>query len=246
MMKLKSSSYILIGILVLGIVTAFIGPLVCQSKVESFENAAKNSKVTADSNKTCFKGPPNDVFGNCKPLCKSQPLGDSDGMIKQLSDIMKCPEKEYSNTHMLCPNNDECTNGPWYKTTIPKSERSSPTPSDSGTEPSTSDPGPIVVQGRDYENSWSGDSTYPSSSQFNGGVHHHYHYNGGEHRRWQQEVAPSSPHLPTSVHGQQSLASQMSSVTRDGETQCSQSVTGAFSDCGPVAANMPCYKIFSN
>ena len=193
----------------------------------------------------CFDGPPSDVFGNCKPLCNAQSLVDSDGMVKQLSDIMGCPEKDRSNTHMLCPSYDECTSGPWYKTLIPKSDRSLPTPADSGTKPSTPDPGSINIPGRDQDDSWTGDSTYPSRPYFHGGTHHH-HYDGGEHRKWQREVAPASPHLPTSVHGQQSLTSQMSSIYPDTGTQCSQSVTGTFSDCGPAAANIPCYELFNN
>jgi len=305
----KLSSNILIVILVLGVVAALLGPMVCQSVVEGFDQNQVVDRVSVaeargavedptqhladtskagkgydpelaqrelarargvlprdDSNVTtdplaldegrrsarepperCFDGPPSDVFGNCKPLCKAQSLVDSDGMVRQLSDIMECPEKDRSNTHMLCPSYDECTAGPWYKTLIPKSDRSSPTPADSGTKPSGPGQGPIDIPGRGHDDSWSGDSTYPSRSHFHGGTHHHhYHYDGGEHRRWQREVAPASPHLPTSVHGQQSLASQMSSVSPDGGSRCSQSVTGAFSDCGPAAANIPCYELFNN
>lgn len=297
MKKAKLSCNVFVVILVLGVVAALLGPVVCQSVMEGFDQneavdrvsiaegrgVVKNSPTVQvskgrelakiqgasprdDSNVTtdplaldegdtlsrrrpqrCFDGPPDDVFGNCKPLCNAQSLVDSDGMVRQLSDIMECPEKDRSDTHMLCPSYDECTSGPWYKTLIPKSDRSSSTPADSGTKPSTPDPGPIDVPGRSHEDSWSGDSTYPSNAHFHGGTHHHhYHYDGGEHRRWRREVSPASPHLPTSVHGQQSLASQMSNISPDEKTQCSSSVTGAFSDCGPAAANIPCYELFNN
>lgn len=192
----------------------------------------------------CFDGPPNDVFGNCKPLCKAQSFKNKNGIVKQLSDIIECSEKDHSNTHMLCPSYDECTTGPWYKTLIPKSDRSSPIPADSGTKSSSSDSVPIDIPGIGNDDSWSGDSTYPSRHQFHGGTHHHhhhYHYDGGEKRRWQQDVIPASPHLSTSLH-----ANQMSSNSSDEETHCSQSVTGAFSDCGPSAANIPCYDLFNN
>lgn len=266
MKKPKLSGNILIVILVLGVVAVFLGPVICQGVLEGFDqdkvvdrvSVNETSNVTTDplaldegdipsSRKRCLDGPPSDVFGNCKPLCKAQSLVNSDGIVSQLSDIIVCPEKDRSNTHMLCPSYDECTSGPWYKTLIPKSDRSSPTPADSGTKPSGPDPGLIDIPGKDHDDSWSGDSTYPSRSNFHGGTHHHhYHYDGGEHRKWQREVAPASPHLPTSVHGHQSLASQMSSISPDRETQCSQSVTGAFSDCGPAAANIPCYDLFNN
>lgn len=289
MKKPKLSSNIIIVILVLGVVAAFLGPIICQGVLEGFDHDKVADRVSVkeaskgydpelvqrelarargvlprdDSNVTtdplalddggspssrkqperCFDGPPSDVFGNCKPLCKAQSLVDSDGGIKQLSDIMGCPEKDRSNTHMLCPSYDECTNGPWYKTLIPMSDRSSPTPADSGTKPSGPDPGSINIPGKDYDDSWSGDSTYPSRPKFHGGTHHHYHYDGGEHRRWQWEV---TPHVPTSAHRQQVLAGQMSSISPGEGTQCSQSITGDFSDCGPSAANIPCYDLFNN
>ena len=205
MKKSKLSSNILIVILILGVVGAFLGPVICQVVLEGFDQdkvvdrvsvketskgydptlvqkelartrgvlPRDDSNVTTDplaldegnspsSRKRCFDGPPSDVFGNCKPLCKSQSLVESDGMISQLSNIMECPERDRSNTHMLCPSYDDCTSGPWYKTLIPKSDRSSSTPADSGTKPSGPDPGTIDIPGRGHDDSWSGDSTYPS------------------------------------------------------------------------------------
>ena len=103
------------------------------------------------------------------------------------------------------------------------------------------------VPGSGSGGGWDGDRDYPSSSvtKFQGGEHHHY-YKGSDMRRWRNEVKPASPHLPTSPNAQQNLVSQMSPLDSTTSSSCQQSVTGAFSDCGPAAANLPCYALFNN
>jgi hypothetical protein len=256
---------IIAWIVILGVVYNIIYPIVYSNVIEGYDQVetvdrtsilssrglVRDQSSNRDKNEPqghCDGGPPSDVFGNCKPLCRGQPLIETDGVVRELSSIMKCPENGQSNTHMLCPSNDTCTDGPWYKTEIPKDDRPSQTRAQphGGVSPEPSGPasGDIDVPGQSDDNSWEGDQSYPGRAQFHGGTHHHHHhYEGGEHRRWQTEVVPASPHLPTSAHGHKTLANQMSIV--DGN-QCSSSVTGAFSDCGPVAANIPCYELFNN
>ena len=91
-------------------------------------------------------------------------------------------------------------------------------------------------------------SELDNTSQFFGGKHeHHYHFNndldGKVNRKWQNEVQPSSTPLIRRPNGQNVLANQMSAY---GNNQCTSSITGAFQNCGPSAANIPCYELFNN
>ena len=196
---------------------------------------------------SCRAGPPASVSGNCRPLCKGQTLQWKDGIASSES-LVNCKEADRSDEFMLCRSHDDCDDGPWYKTTISPSDKSAQSRREPqggvSPEPSTIPPGDIDVPGRSARDSWKGDQTYPSDSTFHGGTHHHY-YDGSENRKWRQEVIPASPHLSTSQHGRGTLGRHMSPAPNQHGSGCKPSITGEFSDCGPAAANVPCYELFN-
>jgi hypothetical protein len=193
----------------------------------------------------CRAGPPKGTSGNCRPLCRGQALewdrgGASTAVVKG------CKESEQSDEYMLCRSRDTCDHGPWYKTSIAAEDRPAPSRREPhggvSPEPSISPPGDASVPGHSPRDSWKGDPEYPSDPTFRGGTHHHY-YEGSEHRRWRQEVMPASPHLPTTAHGAAGLGRHMSPASHEHDA-CPRSVTGEFGECGPAAANIPCYELF--
>ena len=199
----------------------------------------------------CRGGPPSSVSGNCQPLCVGQQLEWSNNGMMTLSP-KKCNEIDRSNDYMLCPSQDECRQGPWYKTPIGAKDKSSlindHLDGELSREPSIAPQGDVIVPGRSQQNSLNNDSNYPSDPAFNGGVHHHHYYEGSEKRRWNQEVIPASPYLTNSNQGISNLSHQMSPANHNNDNGCSNehgcplSMNGEIS--GVSASNVSCYERF--